>query len=109
MSLTCARGDVDLERKRLAAFAVDLIGGLARTGLIDVGAHDVGALAGKNKRRGAANAAPGASDDDGFSGEVVRRLRHVSPRFLWGDCASPPGRSQPAAAAGLCREQVLGA
>ncbi len=52
-----ARGDVDLERQRLAAFAVDRGGGVARAGFVDVGADDVGAFAREDQRRGAADAA----------------------------------------------------
>src|SRR5581483_7731125 len=55
---------------------VDEIGGRARAGFVDVGADHVGALAGEDQRRGAADAARRAGDDDGLAGEIIRCLRH---------------------------------
>ena len=75
-----AFGDVDLQRQRLAALGVDLRGGFLDAGLVQVGADHVGAFAGKDIGGGAADAACGAGDDHGLSGEIIRRLRHgLSP------------------------------
>ncbi len=71
-----ARGDVDFERQGLAALAVDLRCGLSRAGFVEVGADHVGPLAREDQRRGAADAACGAGDNDGLAGEIVRCLRH---------------------------------
>ena len=72
-----ARGDVGLERERLAAGGIDRGSRVARTLLVDVGADDVGALAREDQRGGAADAACGAGDDDRLSGEIIARLRHA--------------------------------
>src|SRR5262249_17411389 len=73
-----ARGDIDRQRQGLAALAVDQFCRRASARFVDVGTHDVGALAGEDQRGGAADAAPRAGDDDGLTGEIVRRLRHGS-------------------------------
>ena len=69
-----ALGDVDGQRQRLGADRVDLLSRFLDTLFVDVGADDVGALAGKNQRGGAADAAAGARNDDGLS-------RESSPAF----------------------------
>ena len=66
-----ARGDVGLERERLAAGGIDRRRRIARTLLVEIGAHDIGALARENQRGGAADAACGAGDDDCLSGEII--------------------------------------
>src|SRR5262249_28205436 len=49
---------------------------IVRAVSVDVRAHDVCALAGKDHGRGAADAAPRAGDDDRLSNEIVRGLGH---------------------------------
>lgn len=71
-------GDVDLDGKRLAAFPIDLRRCFAGSFLVDIGANDVGSLAGEDQRCRSPDAAPRTSDDDGLFGEKVRRLRHIS-------------------------------
>src|SRR5262249_13771232 len=75
------RGDVGSQRERFAPLGDYSFGGLLRAVGVDVRAHDVCALAGKDHRRGTANAARRASDDDRLSNEIVRGLGHgVRPR-----------------------------
>ena len=60
----------------LGADLVDLLHRLGDALAVDVGADHVGALAREDQRGGAADAAGGAGDDDGFSVEIIRRFRH---------------------------------
>ena len=68
----CALGDVDGQCQRLTADVVDLLGRLFDTGLVDVGADDIGLLTCENQCGGAADAAGRAGDDDGFAREIIR-------------------------------------
>src|SRR3984893_4586575 len=75
------RGDVGSQRERFAPLGDYSFGGLLRAVGVDVRAHDVCALAGKDHHRGTANAARPAGDDDRLSNEIVRGLGHgVRPR-----------------------------
>ena len=44
--------------------------------VVEIGANDIGALARKDQRGGAPDAARGTGDDDRLPREIVRRLRH---------------------------------
>src|SRR3984893_2652453 len=66
------RGDLGSPRERLAALGDYAFGGLLRAVGVDVRAHDVCALASKDHRRGTADAARRAGDDDRLSNEIVR-------------------------------------
>src|SRR5271167_865294 len=72
-----ARGDIGLERERLAAGAIDGGRGVARALLVDVGADNVRPFAGEDQRGGAADAARRAGDEDRLSGEIIRRPWHL--------------------------------
>jgi hypothetical protein len=74
-----AFGDVDGERQRLGAKRINLLGRLLDALFVDVGANHVGTLAGEDQCGGAADAAAGPRNDDGFTVKIVRRFRH-------GDC-----------------------
>lgn len=69
-------GDVDLDGQCLAAFSINLRRGFAGAFLVEIGANDIGALARKNQRGGAPDAARRTSDNDGLSSKIVRCLRH---------------------------------
>ena len=59
-----ARSDVGTKRERLAAGAVDGRRSVAGALFVDVGADDIGSLAGEDQRGGAADAARRAGDVD---------------------------------------------
>src|SRR5262249_26182336 len=69
-------GDVDLNGQSLAAFSINLRCRFAGAFLVDIGANDIGALAGKDQRGGAADAAGRTGDNDGLPSKIVRCLRH---------------------------------
>ena len=89
-----ARGDVGPQPERLAPLLDDLLGCASRAVGVDVRAHDICALARKDKCRGLADAAGCAGDDDRLANEIIRGLRHgSSPRVRSGGrvAPGPPG------------------
>ena len=89
-----ALGDVDLECQRLAAFGVDLPGGVLDARLVDVGADHVRAFACKDAGGGTADAAAGAGDEGGavVEGEHGKKFGRKTASGAEGKCAFPAPR-----------------
>src|SRR3984893_15593151 len=77
------RGDVGSQRERFTPLGDYAFGGLLRAVRCDVCAHGVCALAAKDHRRGTADAARRAGDDDRLSNEIVRGLGHGLRSRAW--------------------------
>ena len=71
-----ALGDVDVQRQRLAALAVDLLGGLRAPSSLMSAQTTLAPSRAKISAVARPMPLAGAGDDDGFAGEIVRRLRH---------------------------------